>query len=214
MWAVLTRIPAASRWGAAVTLLVAAGGCCCRPRPTPAPSFSAVDSVSRDTALTYARSLVYDTVPPAADAQYLLERDSTGKPVAARRYAKLLPEIGAAAIDSAALVRGQFLARLKLDSAYVLRLLLGGGHDTTFTLPDSVSYLWVSGPPGGRRLVLVPERAAAPLVYLPCHFYTVAHSGLWYRTRLAAARFKVAGPAGFDDTVCFPCNTGWCCAEM
>jgi hypothetical protein len=150
----------------------------------------------------------------AEDAQYLLQRDSATGPVTALRYAKIQPEIGATAIDSAALVRGRVLARLKLDNAYVLRLPLGGGHDTTFTLPDSVSYLWVSGPPGSRRMVLVPATASHPVVRLPCHFYAAYTTGKWSEARMAVARFKVAGPAGFDDTFCFPCNSGWCCAEM
>jgi len=199
----------------AVTLLVAAAGCC-KPRPTPAPGFSgAIDSVARDTALAYARSLLYDSSRMAKDAQYLLERDSAGKPVGARSYAEIQPEIGAAAVQGADLVRGRFLARLKLDSAYVLRLRLGGGHDTTFTLPDSLSYVWVSGPTDStRRIVLVSAVAAHPLVQLPCHYYPgYDGAGPWHKTRVAVARFKVAGPAGFDDTFCFPCDTGWCCAE-
>jgi hypothetical protein len=197
-----------------MALLVGAGACC-RPRATPPPGFAGpVDAVPRDTALAYASSLVYDSSYMAGDAQYLLQRDSATGPVTALRYAKIQPEIGAAAIDSAGLVRGRFLARLKLDSAYVLRLPVGPGHDTTFTLPDSVSYLWVSGSPGHAHMVLVPATASDSAVRLPCHFYPAYDSGGWQKTRLAVARFKVAPPLGFDDSFCFPCNSGWCCAEM
>jgi len=158
-----------------------------------------VDSVMQ----AYVKGLLFDTSAAAIDGQWLMNADSTRGP-----YAVLRPRSGSTHIRHGHVAAGDIMARLNLSGSYVLRLPSSdSGAAFIDTLPAGVSYFWVdSAGVRGWRMVLVPESPGARFHVLPCHHYP--------GVPVAAARIKVAGPAGFDDTFCFPCNSGWCCAEM
>jgi hypothetical protein len=151
--------------------------------------------------LSYAHGLVFDTSSAAIDGQWLMNADTSRGP-----YAVLKPRSGSSVIPHGFVLAGDIMARLHLSASYLLTLPRQHGPDFTATLPRGVSYLWVDSTASGWRIVLMPDSLGGLMQVLPCHHYPGA--------QVEAARFKVAGPAGFDDTVCFPCNTGWCCAEM
>jgi hypothetical protein len=159
-----------------------------------------------DSALSdYLRALSsdYDTSSAAVDAQWLMNPDLTRGP-----YALLQPRNAAGTFSHERVAAGDFMARLKLSASYVFSVPgMQGGPPFVDTLPAGVSQLWVDNSPRrGWRIVLVPEILGARPHVLPCRYYP--------GETVAAARIRVARPGGFDDTFCFPCNSGWCCAEM
>jgi hypothetical protein len=145
----------------------------------------------------------YDTSSAAVDAQWLMNPDLTRGP-----YALLQPRNAAGTFSHERVAAGDFMARLKLSDSYVLSIpRVQGGPPFVDTLPAGVSQLWVDNrPTRGWRIVLVQEILGARPHVLPCRYYP--------GVTVAAARIRVARPGGFDDTFCFPCNSGWCCAEM
>jgi hypothetical protein len=145
----------------------------------------------------------FDTSEAASDAQWLMNADLSRGP-----YALLQPRKGAAAFTHGRVRRGEFLAHLKLSGPYVLSIAaLAPDTARAVTLPAGNSYLYVDSSTalGRWQITLVQDTVGFAPIWLPCR-----HSP---GRPVRAARIKVARPGGFDDTNCFPCNGGWCCAE-
>jgi hypothetical protein len=146
-----TAVHPRPQWLLVAGALLGATGCCPKtPRPTPAPRFASFAAASRADLLTYARSLQFDTVQPAMDAQYLVYGDSAHLQVGP--FAQLAPEIGAGSISAAALRAGRILARIVLDGPF-----------PAGSLSTGATYVWVDSTPHGFRSIFVPESDSAPI---------------------------------------------------
>jgi len=178
------------------------------PAATPAPRFSDPDSVSRDSILAYARSLVFDTNYGAGDRQRLMVGTTcppwvTGGDCTYGPLAEIQPQVGSYRIpDSATLAAGWIIARIiTVDSQYPKLGLWAG--DTT--------YWWVDGHgPAQLRSVLVPSDTARALVHrdtLELHPVS-AIGGNKYEWRQAIARFQWTDT---DEQLWGTCTNGACC---
>ncbi|MGH7537064.1 MAG: hypothetical protein ACREMF_00390 [Gemmatimonadales bacterium] len=172
--------------------------------PTAAPSFTMnVDSVSRDSILAYAISLHYDTVSGAGDEQRLMVGSSCPGTCTYGPLARIEPQSGSHAADTADLAAGRIIARIiTTDSAYP-KLGLRGGFTT---------YWWVDkkGPENNWRSVMVPAYQADTLVHrgLELHEADTAGDGYNYEWKQSIARFY------WKDTDELPwgtCTSSRCC---
>jgi len=213
----LERRPLAVPWFAALGVALLAVGCnrtapppgraVAGPRPTPAPALALpVDSSSHAALLAYAHGLSFDTTAPGVDRRYLVV--AQGERLVVGPYAELAPEIGAAAISHADLVRGRILARVTVEGA-------GGSA-------PGVAYIWVDSVAGGFRAVFVPVSGAARMKVAPV---TLAHYGpeAAFCQVLAVGRLQDAGPpdppgdplpfSAALRKVCVPCDCTMCCSD-
>jgi len=219
----LQRPLPAARWCAVLGAALIAAAChpsspqasaAARPRPTPAPGFALpLDTSSHAALVAYAHSLTFDTTAPGVDRRYLVLGQGMHQLVGP--FVELAPEIGAAAIDHADLVRGRILARLTVDGSHPLMGSAAG-----------VAYLWVDSVGSSFRTVVVPESLGAPMRVSPVSLGAYGPAGAPCRT-LAVARFWTdrlvppnPAPGAKEQVfrssrgiVCYPCNSTICCSD-
>ena len=183
------------------------------PRPTPAPAFPLpIDSTSHAALLAYAHTLTFDTTAPGVDRRYIVV--GQGQHLTVGPFVELAPEIGAAAIGHADLVRGRILARITVEAS------------RSFGPVTGVAYLWVDSSAGGLRAVVVPESPTARLMSTPVsvgsYGPTPASCPNLAVARIAMERGAVDPPgekvemarlATAAKIVCWPCDCGYCCSD-
>jgi len=206
---------------AALSVVLLAAGCqrtpapaaqATGPRPTPAPAFPLpIDSSSHGALLRYAHTLTFDTTAPGVDRRYLVV--GQGQHLTVGPFVELAPEIGAAAVGHADLVRGRILARITVEGTRSVGTVTG------------VAYLWVDSTAGGLRAVVVPESPTEGMKSTPVSLGSYG-SDRSYCPTFAAARIIEqrlgADPPGREAPrmmmavarpVCWPCDCGICCAD-
>ncbi len=175
--------------------------------PPPPPFATRVDSTNRDSVLTYARSLDYDSTPGAGDEQRLMVGSkcppwAPGGNCTYGPRVRIQPQSGSFAIaDTFQLASGRFVARLvTLDSAYKKLNLR--------TVP--VTYWWVDkhGPGSTWRSVLVSADTMDTLVIRSHSTFHREYTMPGHRWWQAIARFEWRET---DEGLWVTCTTSGCC---